>query len=92
MRGDPRYIEVRYEELVEDPERVTRELLGALDEPWLPGLLVERTPSGGRPAHANSRITTSSVGRWRQDLTAEERSKVQAIGAALLARLDYPSE
>jgi hypothetical protein len=31
------------------------------------------------------------VGRWRQDLTADERAKVQAIGGALLERLDYPS-
>ena len=92
LRGDARYIEIRYEELVEDPERILSEMLGALDEPWLPELLVERTPKGGGPAHANSRITTSSVGRWRQDLTADERAKVHAIGGALLTRLGYPAD
>jgi hypothetical protein len=92
LRGDPRYIEIRYEDLVEDPERVLRGLLESLEEPWLSELLVERTPRGGGPAHANSRITTSSVGRWRQDLTADERANVQAIGGALLARLDYPED
>jgi hypothetical protein len=91
MRGDPRYIEIRYEELVEDPERVMRDLLAALDEPWLAELLVERTPKGGRRAHANSRITTASVGRWRQDLSADERARVQAVGGALLERLGYPA-
>lgn len=92
LRGDPRYIEVRYEELVDDPEGVLRELLGALGEPWIDELLVDRTPSGGRPAHANSRITPGSVGRWRQDLDANERAMVQAVGGSLLARLDYPAD
>lgn len=90
-RGDARYIEVRYEDLVADPERVMRGLVEALDEPWLPAILVERTPKAGRPAHANSRITTSSLGRWRQDLTAEEQARVNAIGGALLERLGYPA-
>lgn len=89
-RGDPRYLEVRYEELVEDPERVMRELVGALGEEWVPAVLVDRTPSGGKRAHAGSRITTSSVGRWRQDLTSDEQRRVQAIGGALLRGLDYP--
>jgi hypothetical protein len=92
MRGDPRYIEVRYEELVDDPERVLRGLVDALDEPWLPRLLVERTPKSGGPAHANSRISTGSVGRWRQDLSADERAAVQRIGGELLARLGYAAE
>jgi hypothetical protein len=92
MRGDPRYMEVRYEELVEDPEGVLRGLVAALDEPWLPRLLVERTPRSGGPAHANSRISTGSVGRWRQDLSADERAAVQRIGGELLARLGYSVE
>ena len=86
------YLEVRYEELVDDPERVLRELVDALDEPWLPRLLVERTPKSGGPAHANSRISTGSVGRWRQDLNADERAAVQRIGGELLARLGYAAE
>lgn len=92
MRGDPRYMEVRYEELVEDPEGVLRGLVAALDEPWLPRLLVERTPRSGGPAHANSRISTGSVGRWRQDLSGDERAAVQRIGGELLARLGYSVE
>jgi protein-tyrosine sulfotransferase len=88
-RGDPRYVEVRYEELVADPERVMRDLLEALDEPWVPEILVERTPKGGKPAHAGSRITTTSVGRWREDLSTDEQRRVQAIGGTLLARLGY---
>ncbi len=91
-RGDPRYLEVRYEELVADPERVMRGLLEALGEPWVPEVLVDRTPSGGKRAHAGSRITTGSVGRWRQDLTVDERRRVQAIGGTLLGELGYPSD
>jgi hypothetical protein len=90
-RGDARYLEVRYEDLVADPERVMRELLEALDEPWMPEILVERTPSGGKRAHANSRITSTSVGRWREDLDTSEQQQVHAIGGALLERLGYPA-
>jgi hypothetical protein len=90
-RGDPRYLEVRYEELVADPEGVMRGLVEALGEPWLPELLVEKVPKGGKPAHANSRITTASVGRWRDDLGADEQRRVHAIGGALLGRLGYPT-
>jgi hypothetical protein len=90
-RDDPRYVEVRYEDLVHDPEQVIRRLLEALGEPWAPDILVEKTPSGGKRAHANSRITTGSLGRWRQDLTVDEQRRVQAIGGALLERLGYPA-
>ncbi|MFN8518492.1 MAG: sulfotransferase [Chloroflexota bacterium] len=91
QRDDPRYLEVRYEDLVADPERVMRELVEALGEQWLPELLVEKVPKGGKRAHANSRISTASVGRWRQDLTVDERRRVQAIGRPLLERLGYPA-
>lgn len=90
-RGDPHYIEVRYEDLVVDPEEVMRGLLEALDEPWLPGVLVEKVPRGGKRAHAGSRITTTSVGRWREDLSVDERRRVQSIGGSLLERLGYPA-
>lgn len=89
-RGDARYLEVRYEDLVADPERVMRGLVEALDEPWVPDVLVEKVPKGGKRAHANSRITTASVGRWRKDLTADEQRQVHAIGGPLLERLGYP--
>lgn len=91
-RGDARYIEVRYEDLVADPERVMRGLFEALEEPWVPDVLVEKVPKGGKRAHAGSRITTTSVGRWRDDLTADERMRVQSIGGALLERLGYPAD
>lgn len=89
-RGDTRYLEIRYEELVADPEAVMRGLVEALEETWVPEVLVEKVPKGGKRAHAGSRITTASVGRWRQDLTADEQSRVQAVGGGLLERLGYP--
>ncbi|MEZ4597999.1 MAG: sulfotransferase [Chloroflexota bacterium] len=91
QREDPRYLEVRYEELVADPERVMRALVEGLGERWLPELLVEKVPKGGKRAHANSRITTASVGRWRDDLSDDERRRVHAIGGPLLGRLGYPT-
>src|SRR4051794_12588174 len=39
MLPPERYLEVRYERLVADPEAVMREVLGFLDEPWDPAVL-----------------------------------------------------
>jgi protein-tyrosine sulfotransferase len=46
--ADPRYFELRYEDLVRDPEAVLRELLRFLNLPWSDELLVCESP--GRPS------------------------------------------
>jgi hypothetical protein len=89
-RADPRYLEVRYEELVSDPEGVLRGLLRWLDEEWDPAILVER--EGKRGPHANTAITTRSVGRWRTDLAADEQALAASIAGPMLARLGYPAD
>ncbi len=101
-RGDPRYLEVRYEDLVQDPAGVLGDLLRGLGETFDPAILVEpvagtegagasdgaRQP--GTQHHAGTAISTRSMGRWRSDLTPEERALVQGIAGATLARLGYP--
>jgi protein-tyrosine sulfotransferase len=87
-RGDPRYLEVRYEDLVQDPAGVLEELLQRLGESFDPAMLVE--PGPGPTHHAGTAISTRSMGRWRTDLTPEEQGAVQRIAGATLARLGYP--
>ncbi len=91
-RGDARYLEVRYEDLVQDPAGVLGGLLADLGESFDPAILVEpEGPVGGDGRHhAGSAISTRSMGRWRTDLTPEEGAVVQRIAGATLARLGYP--
>ena len=86
LASDPRYTEVRYEGLVRDPATTLRLLLDALGLDWSERLLLANTPpddpSGG-PAF------TTSVDRWRRELTDAEIAIVEDIAGALLAELGY---
>ena len=92
-RGDPRYLEVRYEDLVQDPEGLVRGLMEQLGEAYYPELIPDPDkPTKSGKVHANSAIRTRSMGRWRTDLTPEEQESVQRIAGPTLARLGYPSD
>jgi hypothetical protein len=67
-QADERVLEVRYEELSGSAERLAAHLL--LDPEPLAAALAA--------AH------TSSIGRWRRDLTAEQVADVEAEAGALL--------
>ncbi len=90
-RGDPRYLELRYEDLVQDPEGVIRAFLEALGEAFSADLLLDPSrPTRSGKAHANSGVRTSSMGRWRTDLTADEQALVESVAGPTLRALGYP--
>ena len=72
-----RTVELRYEDLVADPTEAAARVSSGLHLD--PGLLSEAFES----AHTNS------VGRWRQDLTPEQLTDVEAEAGDLLADLGY---
>jgi len=103
-RGDGRYQEVCYEDLVRDPEAALRAIclgLGlAIDEAWLGevsgregGAVPVETSAGPRPAGVRpdyeGAVSTVSVGRWRSDLSAAEQQEVEAIAGQRLRELGY---
>lgn len=93
-RGDPRYLEVRYEDLVRDPEATLERVLTFLGEPFDAGLLavdpnaVPAPSTNGRPDAAGA-ITTTSMGRWERDLSAADRETVKRVAGARLVELGY---
>ena len=93
-RGDPRYLEVRYEDLVSDPAATLGGVLAFLGEPYEEGLLAIGSAiappagDGGRPDAAGA-ITTTSVGRWRRDLSEADRDVVRRIAGSRLVDLGY---
>jgi hypothetical protein len=96
-RGDPRYVEVRYEDLVADPVPVLRRMCAAIGESPDPGWLAEVTQEsaspapGGRPDDKGA-ISGTSVGRWRTDLAAHELAVVERICGPRLRELGYVPE
>jgi hypothetical protein len=97
-RQDPRYVEVRYEDLVTDPARAMREICDAIgarvDGTWLAELTDDdRSKPGavaasGRPDYEGA-VSAASVARWRTDLSADELRLVMRICGSRLSELGY---
>lgn len=99
-RGHPRVIEVRYEALVSDPERVFSQVCGFIGEEFDPSMLApaESHASPSRPGmnlnnpEASAGISPRSVGRWVKDLEPDERQTFVDIAGELLITLGYASD
>ncbi|MEO7118168.1 MAG: sulfotransferase [Candidatus Limnocylindrales bacterium] len=94
FRGDPRYVELRYEDLVADPTAVLGRLLAAVGETFEPAMIARWTDAeaairNGQELDARGGIVESSVGRWRRDLTPEDVDVVKRVAGARLRELGY---
>lgn len=99
FRRDPRYYELRYEDLVRDPEPTLKALIGFLGLPWSDGVLLPSGQSAEDPVGdgvddpgaitAAGAIFASSIGRWRQDLTYEDCRALRLLIGPLLVELGY---
>jgi len=90
-----RYLEVRYEHLVVEPERETRRVAEFVGEAWEPGMLdfwqqphdlasnESTTVDLERPIHAES------VGRWRREMSSYGRWRYERIAGPTLKMLGY---
>ncbi len=93
-RYDPRYIEVRYEDLVQEPERIIRQVLSFIDEPWDSSVLNyhethdERGRDGANPG-VNLPVYSSARSRWMQELPAQARALFTPQARQLLIHLGY---
>jgi hypothetical protein len=100
LLGPERYREVRYEDLVTDPDPVLRSLCAWLDLPFTPGLLdYHRTPAAAeyaRQSAASRRVSTPPdrrrVGRWITEMSPRAQQRLLRQAGGLLAHLGYPVE
>lgn len=96
-RGDTRYCEVRYEDLIADPEPVLRRLCDFIKEPWDVALLEHHRQKGVSrdPTHfitnvaATEPLSDQAVGRWRKDLSADELRLFYKQASQRLTELGY---
>jgi hypothetical protein len=93
--GPQRYLEVRYEDLVEQPERELRRLIDFAELPWDDAVLdyedraMSRIPEGSRTIHANVSRPPTEVRDWRAQIAPEDLAAVEAMAGPLLSELGY---
>ena len=99
-RGDPRYYELKYEDLVTSTEDTLQGLFTFLQLPWESAVMsfhevqsASRDPvKFAQNPEATKPLQSSSIGRWRKDLSQDDLAYVMREAGALLAKLDYTGE
>ncbi|MCZ6820494.1 MAG: sulfotransferase [Calditrichaeota bacterium] len=91
-----RFLEISYEDLVQQPEPVVQRLYQFLDLDYTPTALqfwnnVDSLADANREIHKNLRkpINDNSIGKWRQQLNQEEQTFVQNVLKDKLIELNY---
>jgi hypothetical protein len=85
-RGEARYLEVRYEDLVARPRETLRTVFAFIGEPFDEDVLAPDEMA----APDRGDIFGSSVGRWRQDLTTGQLERFMGVAQDRLVELGYP--
>lgn len=93
-QASQRYHEVRYEDLVLDPERTLRALFQFIGEPFEPSVLEFHAQARvlGNESSADQvvrRLSTHSVGRWQRDLREKDQQSVKEVIGPMLQQLGY---
>jgi LPS sulfotransferase NodH len=90
--GPSRYLELRYEALVADPEAALRAICAHADLVYDPGMLdyVGRTDSA-RKAHQQrlNEPPRAGVRAWRTEMSDDDRHRFEEVAGALLDELGY---
>jgi hypothetical protein len=86
-----RYLELRYEGLVADPESTLRELSGFLGLEFDPGMLGFQRCQGARtlPDHTRLAQSPTLARQWREQMAPGDVECFEAIAGGLLAELGY---
>jgi hypothetical protein len=94
--GPARYFEVRYEDLVAEPEHWLRAVCRFLELPFAPEMLTyfERFDEVIAPDllpqyHQHLKEPPHQTSRWRQEMTPDDRAAFEAHAGALLAAYGY---
>lgn len=92
--GPARYREIRYEDLVEDPERHLVEVCAFLDLPFDPTMLGyhERDRVSSERAHYRNvaRPPTRGLRDWRREMSPPDLTTFEALAGGVLEDLGYP--
>ncbi len=90
-----RTLEIRYEDLVTDPEHTMRRVLDFTGAPWDPAVLEHHrtdqrfSASESSSAQARRPLYTDALERWRGRLSPSELETIEAVAGPLLHELGY---
>lgn len=94
--GPSLYYELRYENLIDDPEGELRAICSFLGESYEPGMIEyhrvarERIPAESHFfSNVRNPLSRRRIGRWQQEMPAEDQRLVQRVAGKLLAELGY---
>jgi len=95
--GDSLYYELRYENLIEDPEGELRAVCEFLGETYEPEMIDyhqtarERIPETSHFfSNVRNPVSRQRIGRWQQEMSIADQRLVQTVAGKLLAELGYP--
>ena len=89
-RQDPAAcMEIRYENLLAEPEAILRAVCSFLDEPFHEAMTRPEPPPPGAARSLPGAISRANAGRWRTDLPERERRAFEAVAGPTLAALGY---
>jgi len=99
-RSDPRYWQIRYEDLVAKPEPTLRALFEFLGEPWDERVLNFHADHGSsrdvrkfpQNPEATRPLYSDAVGKWRTEMTQQEGGVFKACAGQLLVELGYEAD
>jgi hypothetical protein len=98
--SDPRFLTLRYEDLVREPRPVLERLMAFVGEAWDERLL-EHAGTGSpfrnvttfaQNPEALEPVNTRAVSRWERDLDAKDRRVFKRIAGKLLIELGYADD
>ena len=89
------YIEIKYENLVEEPQQTLKELLIKIGEEWDPSVLqyhsIKRNLAGeSSESQVQQPLYKSSISKWRTELSLEQIRQIEVRTAKLMSELNYP--
>ena len=93
--GEDRYLMLKFEDLLQEPGKVTRRLADFLDIEWRETLLSptrvgDRWRGNSMFAEKFQRIRTDPIGRWKEHLTPYDLAMLQVITKKVMSALGYP--
>jgi len=96
--GPERYMEVRYETLLEDPREIMEEVCKFIGEPFCEAVLrpnfIESGINLSKPGGYGTKteILSKNQGKWRNEMSAPDRAIFESVAGDLLGELGYETE
>ncbi|MEO8295382.1 MAG: sulfotransferase, partial [Gemmatimonadota bacterium] len=91
-RNDPRYLRLRYEDLVADPERRLAEVCAFMGETFATEMLEAKQPAkADRPwfERAQGALSKDRLGTWKDQLTRAQVGIVESIAGPVMEQFGY---